>query len=119
MTRNVKGVGVLTRSGRKILLGVATVSVPLLLMGASPNPAGASSGSVMNATEHLGLSPNGHWTWNANRGESVRMVCWTTGPYVDGGGKWFYVDVNGGNPNYRQGFVPANSVSNQTSVGHC
>jgi hypothetical protein len=96
------------------------VAIAALGAGAGLATPAFAAGSVMNATEHLDdFAPNGSWTWNVNRGESVRMRCWTTGAYVDGSGKWFYVYVNGGNPSYRRGYVPANSVSYQTTVGHC
>ncbi len=46
----------------------------------------------------------------------VHMVCWTTGPFTDGTGKWFKItDTFGTGTNW----TPANDVIFQTTVGHC
>jgi hypothetical protein len=45
------------------------------------------------------------------------MTCWTDGPNVDGSKKWFYVESHA--YPYPGGYVPANSVSSQSSVGLC
>jgi hypothetical protein len=46
------------------------------------------------------------------------MRCWTTGPTVDGTGKWFKVDKVA--YPYTSGYVSANDVGNQwLSSPHC
>lgn len=55
--------------------------------------------------------------WTIARGTSVDMRCWTTGANRLGTAKWFYV-TSQGYP-YTSGYVPANAVANQITVGRC
>ena len=55
--------------------------------------------------------------WTITRGTRVDMRCWTTGATRLNTGKWFYV-VSQGYP-FTKGYVPANAVADQITVGHC
>jgi hypothetical protein len=100
-------------------------SLALCLLGSagavalSEMPASASSGSYMVQQETPEQTPGGSTLgeWPIPKGGSVTMECWTRGPNVDGSQKWFYVDSNV--YPYPDGYVPANSVGNQSSVGLC
>ena len=83
--------------------------------------AAATPTSVMRQTETPKVSP---WAtgydpyWTVHAGTTVTMLCWTTGPNVDGGAKWFKI-ASDAYPYQSGGYVPANSVSRQAIVGHC
>jgi hypothetical protein len=55
--------------------------------------------------------------WTVKRGTRVDMRCWTTGASRLGTSKWFYI-VSQAYP-YTRGYVPANAVSSQITVGRC
>jgi hypothetical protein len=56
--------------------------------------------------------------WTVGKGTTVSMVCWNTGSYVDGTGKWFWIKSSA--YPYTQGYVPGNDVGNQwLSSPHC
>src|SRR4051794_5014764 len=48
---------------------------------------------------------------------SVRMICWTTGPYAHGSSKWFKISTTYSDRGWA--YTPANDVIFQTTVGHC
>jgi hypothetical protein len=83
---------------------------------ASAPTASAYGPSYCNTSScSLSVSPN---TWGIYfempRLTSVSMICWTDSQWWDGTNRWFKV-----NSLYGQGYMIANQVSNQTSVGHC
>lgn len=82
-------------------------------------PAGATSTSVMAQRETPEWTPGGSTLgeWPIAAGTAVTMKCWTQGPNVDGGKKWFYVSSHA--YPFPAGYVPANSVANQAQVGLC
>jgi hypothetical protein len=53
---------------------------------------------------------------SALKGDHVTMECWTDSQSYDGSNRWFQIELN--NVSYG-GSVPANSVGNQSDVGHC
>lgn len=67
------------------------------------------------STCSLSVSPDtGGIYFEMPRLTPVSMVCWTDSQWWDGTNRWFKV-----NTVYGQGYMNANQVSNQTSVGHC
>lgn len=64
-------------------------------------------------------SPNsqGAQYWTIQAGTRVDQRCWTTGANRLGTSKWFYV-ISQRYP-YTRGYVPANAVTQQITVGHC
>jgi hypothetical protein len=84
-------------------------------------PAGASTGPAMAQTEPVLSSPGGSripgGEWSIAAGTPVTMICWTEGPNTDGSKKWF--EVKSRNYPYSEGYVPANSVTHQVTVGLC
>lgn len=48
------------------------------------------------------------------QGTPVTMLCWTDNQWWDGTNRWFKTSSI-----YGIGFMNADQVSNQTSVGHC
>jgi hypothetical protein len=78
-----------------------------------------NAGSYMVQQETPEQTPGGSTLgeWPIPKGGSVTMKCWTEGPNTDGSKKWFYVDSNV--YPYPDGYVPANSVGDQSSVGLC
>src|SRR4051812_31550965 len=98
----------------------AVVAAGLLAIGIGPASAEAFHSSYMTKTFTPRATPYqeqpGNWPINA--GQTVNMRCWTTGPTVDGTGKWFKVDKVA--YPYTSGYVPANDVGNQwLSSPHC
>ena len=61
--------------------------------------------------------PTSAGMWTIVKGTRVTMTCWTTGATRLNTGKWFYV-VSKSYP-YTRGYVPANAVGSQATVGHC
>jgi hypothetical protein len=55
--------------------------------------------------------------WTIKKGTRVDMRCWTTGATRLSTSKWFYVKSL--SYPYTQGYVPANAVADQISVGRC
>jgi hypothetical protein len=102
-----------------VIAGVA-IAGPAALV-ATQSSAGATPTSVMVQAETPRLSPWGggyDWYWPLHAGTIVTMLCWTTGPNVDGGAKWFQI-ASDDYPYQSGGYVPANSVGRQATVGHC
>jgi hypothetical protein len=92
---------------------------PLAGLGMGPAPASATPTSTLVQAETPRLTPwGGGYYWPLARGTTVTMNCWTTGPNVDGGAKWFQI-TSDQYPYQSGGYVPANSVGRQTIVGHC
>jgi hypothetical protein len=104
---------------------ITVTSLALCLLGTgsamtlSALPAAASTGPTMAQGETPEQSPGGSTLgeWPIPKGTAVTMKCWTEGPNVDGGKKWFEV-VSKAYP-FPEGYVPANSVANQSSAGLC
>lgn len=103
--------------------GLAAIAVVTLsgasvgMLSAMSSPAFASSyPSWMNRGECMREVPNDACIGYAPAGDHVDMICWVgDGPLVLGSRKWFdIVSQDGGG-----GFVPAPSVSNQTSTPWC
>ena len=55
--------------------------------------------------------------WTISAGTRVDMRCWTTGASRLGTSKWFSV-ISQAYP-FTRGYVPANAVGDQITVGHC
>jgi hypothetical protein len=88
--------------------------------GASPAPAEAFHPSRMNKnwTPWTSTWSQGSQYWTVKAGTSVSMRCWNTGATRDGTAKWFWIRSNA--YPFTQGYVPANSVSNQWLTSpHC
>ena len=109
--------GVLVR----FVIGAFALIGLLVGAGIAAVPAGASGSSVMLQSEPLRWGPSTDYsnTWTASKGTPIQMICWTDSQWYDGSNRWF--EVRGSSPNfsYQEGYVPANSVGNQSSVGHC
>jgi hypothetical protein len=108
-------------TGRLPVKASAVAFTLVLLSSLGPAIAASSpalaSGSYMNTTWSMDVSPGGTAEYRLTAGTPVEMVCWTRGPSADGTQKWFYV----GDENYPYpfGYVPANTVSNQISTPLC
>ena len=104
-------------------LTLAAAAPALLIPGVA-----SASGSYMTTAASMPNTPRIVPTWLApisgifviGAGSSVRMNCWTTGPYASGTSKWFQVtSMNPGRGNGVTGYVPATTVGAQTWVGPC
>lgn len=62
-------------------------------------------------------SPGSTNHWTITRGTRVNMQCWATGATRLGTSKWFKVQSL--SYPYTRGFVPANAVAQQITVGRC
>lgn len=80
-----------------------------------------SFSSVMTASAPLRICANTSSTCNNPQGlsvadgEHVQMLCWEDSQWYDGTNRWFIVEA----PNADMGWVSADMVADQTSVGHC
>lgn len=120
MSRGPKKVGAVRKRLARAVLGVVVIAggagtgIGLL---ASPSAAAGSSYMVRGWTPEGSPGGCGCGNWEIFKGTSVTMRCWTTGPYTDGTGKWFYIESNA--YPFTEGYVPANAVGSQATVGRC
>jgi hypothetical protein len=104
------------------LIRLATVLGVIAMVFAMPVAAQASSyNSVMTANAPLRICANTSSTCNnpsglsVTNGEHVQMLCWEDSQWYDGTNRWFIVEA----PNANMGWVSADMVRYQTTVGHC
>jgi hypothetical protein len=115
-------VKILSRSFPPVLVTLSLVTAAMLL-GNIASEVSSSAGQVsrMIVAEYPRLSPGGAYPpgikVDIEPGDGVVMLCWTTGPSNLGSSKWFKI-YDAAVPNVA-GYVPANSVTNQTKVGFC
>ncbi len=106
------------RNARILLAGL----LAFMALGSMINPAGAATGtSYCNAQTCLmsGNASTGQAFFWMPRATPIRMLCWKgDGQYWNGTAKWFYVEA-GVNGSYGRGWVNANQVARQTTVGRC
>lgn len=92
-----------------------------LVFAASMAAQATSFNSVMTASTPLRICANTSSTCNnplglsVTSGEHVQMRCWEDSQWYDGTNRWFIVMA----PNADMGWVSADMVANQTTVGHC
>lgn len=107
---------------RRLLAPAAALCVlgtaGMMTAGALPAQA-VTSGPYMAQGETPEQTPGGSTLgeWPIAKGTSVKMICWTEGPYKDGSAKWF--DIQSNVYPFTAGYVPANSVASQSKVGLC
>lgn len=107
---------------RALSVGAVSAAAALALGAGLASPASAqafhTSTMAKSFTPWLSTTSRGAQYWTISAGTTVSMKCWSTGSYVDGTGKWFWV-ISSKYP-FTQGYVPANDVSNQwQSSPHC
>ena len=107
---------------RRLLAPAAALCVlgTTSVMTASALPAQAATSSpYMAQGETPEQTPGGSTLgeWPIAKGTPVTMICWTEGPNKDGSKKWF--DIQSHDYPFTAGYVPANSVANQSKVGLC
>lgn len=121
----------MTLNLKKTTAAVVAATACAVAGGLAASPAqAASSGScyyapgsickpVMSTSWIPWMSPTSPGTqyWTISKGTRVNMICWTTGVNRLNTAKWFKV-ASLAYP-YTTGYVPANAVANQITVGHC
>jgi hypothetical protein len=110
----------INRRGITAMAGAAIMAVSGLVAAQPALAAGCSGTSCINTAEWAKGSPAPSYgdfinTTYLPYGTHVTMYCWDAGQYAYGQYKWFGVEVNGN----LVGFIPAPTVSNQTTVGLC
>jgi len=111
-----------TRRNRMRLASLTAAAGGMALVFVAPMAAQATSfNSVMTASTPLRICANTSSTCNnpqglrVTSGEHVQMQCWEDSQWYDGTNRWFIVMA----PNANMGWVSADMVANQTTVGHC
>lgn len=120
MRQESKRVGRARRRVARGIVGVVAIaggSGAAIALLVSPAAASGSSYMVKGWTPDGSPGGCGCGNWEIVKNTPVTMRCWTTGPYADGTGKWFYIESNA--YPFTEGYVPANAVGSQTTVGHC
>ena len=98
---------------RKGVLVTVLATAASIGLGVTPAQAEPFHTSTMNKSWTPWSNPQAHspGLWTIGAGTRMSMDCWTTGQFRDGTGKWFRVRSHA--YPFTQGYVPANTVSNQ------
>jgi hypothetical protein len=99
------------------LFVVATVAAAAIGVAAPPAFASSPYTNASTAVRHCTYLPDPSCQqikWFIPPNTPVSMRCWTDESPYAGTNRWFWIDGNG-----VQGFVSANSISAQTTVGWC
>jgi len=109
-----------TRTALRATALAAFLTVASATVGISAAHAEPFHTSTMNKSwaPWTSTTSQGPQNYTVGAGTNVSMKCWNTGAYQDGGSKWFYIKSNA--YPFTEGYVPANSVSNQWLTSpHC
>ena len=119
MSKKLKKTVVAVAAAAALTVGAGATSAHAATAGPCYGNAGATCRPAMSTSWAPWNSPNsqGAQYWTVSSGTSVDMQCWTTGATRLGTAKWFYV-ISQSYP-FTRGYVPANAVRNQITVGHC
>jgi hypothetical protein len=102
---------------------VATLGVVAPAEAATSGPCWSNTSTTCHPYMSTAWAPwnsptsQGSQVWTIAKGTKVDMQCWTTGATQLGTAKWFRV-VSQSYP-FTRGYVPANAVGQQITVGHC
>jgi len=125
MNGNTNGFGSVAKLAAltMLMVGLLVTGIPPAAQAATSGPCYYNSSTTcyprMSTNWAPWMSPWGQGSqyWTVTAGTRVDMRCWTTGAYKLNTSKWFYVRSQ--SYPFTQGYVPANAVTSQVSVGHC